>query len=129
MKKNINERGFHLVVIPLIVIIVGIIGFTGWYVWNSNSKPFKELDNITANNPRATPSPTPTVSVKSTPLATPMVTTNPQQPTPTPSVQPEYTYEQALHIAQGQCAPLVPSSPGSPVYQNCIDATLQEYGY
>jgi hypothetical protein len=68
MKKNLNERGFHLVMIPLLVVIVGIIGFAGWYVWNANKKTDVVLNDSTkTTNPvKITPTPmsTPTPSNK-----------------------------------------------------------------
>ncbi|MBI2589068.1 hypothetical protein HYW35_02610 [Candidatus Saccharibacteria bacterium] len=36
MKKN--QKGFSAVEGLLILIIVGLLGFVGWYVWNSNNK-------------------------------------------------------------------------------------------
>jgi hypothetical protein len=33
-----NHKGFSAVAVLLIFIIVGVIGGTGWYVWNSNKK-------------------------------------------------------------------------------------------
>lgn len=33
--KNSKQAGFSIVEMLLIVLIVGMVGFTGWYVWNS----------------------------------------------------------------------------------------------
>jgi hypothetical protein len=54
--KN-NQKGFGLVPVLLIVVIVAIVGFTGWYVWNTQGQE----DKI------ATPTPTPTVAVSIAP--------------------------------------------------------------
>lgn len=63
MKKRIGQNGFHLIMIPLIVIIIGIIGFAGWYVYKSNTNTNKSLDNVSANGPtKATPTASPTPS-------------------------------------------------------------------
>jgi hypothetical protein len=57
--KKLDKGGFHLAMVPLIVVIVAIIGFTGWYVWNSNNNTNKALDNISDSNLiRTTPTPT-----------------------------------------------------------------------
>jgi hypothetical protein len=102
LMNKTNQQGFHIVMIPLIVIILGIIGFTGWYVWDKNqnqttiSNPESSNNNnasnldilksernqivtvITADNtPTPTPTPTPTNSnseVKVTPTPTPQAT-------------------------------------------------------
>jgi hypothetical protein len=72
MKKHINEDGFHLIMIPLLIVVVAIIGFAGWYVWNRNHKSTNnqvstssiqqaastvttELPSISSNLPSATP--------------------------------------------------------------------------
>jgi hypothetical protein len=34
-----NEKGFGLVEIIIIIVILGVIGFGGWYVWQANNPP------------------------------------------------------------------------------------------
>ena len=58
--KKINERGFHLWLIPLIIVLVGITGFAGWYVYDANKGDNEPVSNITAPTP--TPTATPTVA-------------------------------------------------------------------
>ncbi|MEI6237341.1 MAG: hypothetical protein WCP03_01955 [Candidatus Saccharibacteria bacterium] len=36
--KNSNQSGFSLIIVVLIVVLFGIIGFTGWYIYNSTKK-------------------------------------------------------------------------------------------
>lgn len=79
MKKQDNEDGFHLIAIPLLIIVVAIIGFAGWYVYSVNKKAQDSMEHRpTPENWRApsvatpTPTPTPTAYV----------------PTPTPSAGP-----------------------------------------
>lgn len=61
MKNNRNSSGFHLIMIPLIVVVLGIIGFAGWYVWqvSQNNKSVTENNGL-----NTTPTLTPTESVK-----------------------------------------------------------------
>jgi len=50
-----NQKGFSVIHAILIVIIVGILGSTGWYVWDSNQKNkpqddlYREYDSITTS--------------------------------------------------------------------------------
>ena len=44
---NKNQKGFALVEGLLILIVVGILAGTGWYVWNSRNNTDKSLDNTT----------------------------------------------------------------------------------
>lgn len=44
MKRRDNKSGFSTIEGLLILVIVTIIGFVGWYVWHSN----KEADTLTA---------------------------------------------------------------------------------
>lgn len=70
MKKQLNNSGFHLVMIPFLIIVVGIIGFAGWYVYQSQHKTNNTLGEIaqsqldkaatTVVNIKATATPTPT---------------------------------------------------------------------
>lgn len=59
MYKQSNQKGFSAAVLLLLVIIIGIIGFAGWYVYNSNNKAGKTLENsIKTTNPvKSTPTP------------------------------------------------------------------------
>ncbi|MDB5163620.1 MAG: hypothetical protein JWS12_237 [Candidatus Saccharibacteria bacterium] len=43
--KKLNSRGFSAVEGLLILVIVGIIGFVGWYVYKSNKDANKSLSN------------------------------------------------------------------------------------
>jgi type II secretory pathway pseudopilin PulG len=52
MKKL--QNGFSAVEALLIVIIVGMLGGVGWYVWNANNQANKNLDsasNVSSNTP------------------------------------------------------------------------------
>ena len=56
-----NQKGFSVVHAILIVIIVGILGFAGWYVWDSNqkNKPQDRLhDSVKRSEPRTALTPT-----------------------------------------------------------------------
>jgi hypothetical protein len=44
IKNKVNQSGFSAVVVVLIAVIIGIIGFTGWYVYSAVQKNNKELD-------------------------------------------------------------------------------------
>jgi cytoskeletal protein RodZ len=68
-----NQQGFHLIIIPLIVVIVGIIGFAGWYVYDANKNTNEATDNsANATNPTPVPtsSSTPTATITPIPSAT-----------------------------------------------------------
>lgn len=68
MKKLSNEQGFHLIAIPLLVVVFAIIGFAGWYVYSANKDTNKTLDNVGgANNTLASPTPTPSVATTPSP--------------------------------------------------------------
>jgi hypothetical protein len=58
--KKINEQGFHIWLIALIVVVLAGLGFTGWYVWDKNQDNSIEQTN-------STPTPVPTASVTPTP--------------------------------------------------------------
>lgn len=58
MRKQMNNRGFHLILIPLLLVVVAIIGFAGWYVYNSQNKTSKVLDNSTKTTNPTGPVPT-----------------------------------------------------------------------
>jgi len=45
-----NQKGFSAIEAILILVIVGLIGFTGWYVWNSKKKTENLYDNSTSLN-------------------------------------------------------------------------------
>jgi cytoskeletal protein RodZ len=54
MKANTNQRGFAAVEAILIVIVLGIIGFTGWFVYHAKQNTDKTLtsaDNNTVSQP------------------------------------------------------------------------------
>src|SRR3989344_2360709 len=40
-----NQKGFSLVEGLLILVIVGLLGGTGWYVWNARTKTTDTLNN------------------------------------------------------------------------------------
>jgi len=54
MEKN-NQKGFAILEGALILVIVGIIGFTGWFVWHSKQNTDKTL-NDTSNSSQSNPS-------------------------------------------------------------------------
>lgn len=49
MKKTLNQQGFHIWVIALIVVVLAGLGFAGWYVWdmNKNQTAEEEQTSIT----------------------------------------------------------------------------------
>ncbi|MDB5163622.1 MAG: hypothetical protein JWS12_239 [Candidatus Saccharibacteria bacterium] len=51
--KKINQKGFSAVEGLLILVIVSVIGFIGWYVWNSNKKTTTSYNNAAATNQAA----------------------------------------------------------------------------
>lgn len=44
-----NDRGFGVVEALLVLVIVGILAFTGWFVWNAKQNADKSLDTATAS--------------------------------------------------------------------------------
>ncbi len=62
MKKRLEQSGFHIWIVALIVVVVAAVGFAGWYVWDKN----KADDNTNVTNP----TPTPSVTVTATPTPT-----------------------------------------------------------
>ena len=59
-----KQGGFHWVIIPLVIVILGIIGFTAWYVWHANRDTNTNQDSslTVTPTPTATPTPTPVIS-------------------------------------------------------------------
>lgn len=45
--KKINNRGFSAVEILLIVVVVGVLGFAGWWVWNRNDNQQQQVGSPT----------------------------------------------------------------------------------
>lgn len=43
MKINSRQDGFTIVEALLILIVIGIIGFTGWFVWHGKRATYKDL--------------------------------------------------------------------------------------
>ncbi len=43
--KKLNQQGMGAVEIVLILVLAGILGFTGWYVWHSKQGTDKSLTN------------------------------------------------------------------------------------
>jgi hypothetical protein len=68
-KLQNNQNGFSAVEALLLIVIVAIIGGTGWYVWHAKSNTNKAL---TVNN-----SSTPSFKKKAAPAATPAQVTDP----------------------------------------------------
>jgi len=50
MKKFSKQSGFAFVEILLIFIILGIVGFTGWYVWHSKQNANKSYNSSSASS-------------------------------------------------------------------------------
>jgi len=46
MKHQLGERGTGLVEALLVLVVVGLIGFTGWYVWQSKNSVDATLSNV-----------------------------------------------------------------------------------
>ncbi len=65
MKRQLNQRGFHIYFIPLIIVLLGAVGFTGWYVWDAQKD--KETGAAVTDNAAITPTPTPTPTTTPTP--------------------------------------------------------------
>jgi hypothetical protein len=60
--KKMNENGFHIWIIALIIVVVAALGFGGWYVWDKNKDDAGSTDGTIATvtpTPTATPTPTP----------------------------------------------------------------------
>ena len=76
MKKVLNQRGFHIWLIPLIIVLIGIIGFTGWYVWDANKSTSNLPENTTNTDNTPTPTPTTALVTTPTPATTPATTYN-----------------------------------------------------
>jgi hypothetical protein len=55
---NKNHKGFSAIPLLLIIVLIGIIGGTGWYVYNSNKKTNELLNSAdklnTPNKPKST---------------------------------------------------------------------------
>lgn len=55
MRKD-DQNGFSYLVVMLIAIIIGLVGFTGWYVWsakNTINKTYTNLAQTTSSTPKA----------------------------------------------------------------------------
>ena len=50
-KLSKNESGFSALEVILIIVIVALVGFTGWYVYSSQQKANKNLAATTSGNP------------------------------------------------------------------------------
>lgn len=46
---NKNQNGFGAIEALLILVTVGIIGFTGWFVWHSNNKASNDLKSSSSS--------------------------------------------------------------------------------
>ena len=57
-----NQKGFSAIYVVLIITIVGIIGFTGWYVYNTQRNNNKMSDTVSGVTPVKHKKPTSTVS-------------------------------------------------------------------
>ena len=72
MKTFKNSDGFSVVHTLLILVIIGIIGFTGWYVWNASKEANKNLEvknrTSTVNKTNVAKSEPSKTSAKDTPL-------------------------------------------------------------
>jgi len=56
MKKlNRDQAGFSAVETILIIVIVAIVGFVGWFVYHSKQNSDKALDAATSTNQNAGP--------------------------------------------------------------------------
>ena len=60
MKRN--EKGFHLIEICLVIVVVGAIGFVGWKVYDNNNS--KSSDSSSQSTKKST-----TSGSEATPLA------------------------------------------------------------
>jgi hypothetical protein len=61
-KLHKSQSGFGGVEALLFLVIIGIIGFTGWYVWNSKANTDKNLTAVSSTTPIVKKSTTPTAS-------------------------------------------------------------------
>jgi len=57
MKKLQNAQGFSVVEALLVLVILGLIGFSGWFVWQSKAKTEKSLDAAKQSSALAAPTP------------------------------------------------------------------------
>lgn len=76
MNNKVNENGSHLIAIPLLLVVIAIIGFAGWYVWDKNheSKNTQELSSTTQQAASTVTTKLPSIS-SDIPVATPTQST------------------------------------------------------
>ena len=65
--KKLNQRGFHIWMIAIIVVVVAGLGFAGWSVYDMNQDTNKTLESVgdsdsSVSSDTVTPTPTATVS-------------------------------------------------------------------
>ncbi len=53
MLKKHNQNGFHLIIVPLVVIVLGAIGFAGWKVLSNKKDPITSASTATTVSPNA----------------------------------------------------------------------------
>lgn len=51
LMKRLNQKGFHLLYIVLIVIVIAGLGFAGWYVWDKNQNQTAEEQTSSTPTP------------------------------------------------------------------------------
>lgn len=58
MKKVQNSKGFAIIETALFLVIIGLISFVGWYIWNAKAKtdqsltPLQTSSNSSASRPQ-----------------------------------------------------------------------------
>lgn len=69
-----KQKGFSIVEGLLVFVIVGILGFTGWFVWNSQKQTNKSNNSTVVSTKKATATNTTTTSLTATEDTTEYVT-------------------------------------------------------
>lgn len=64
--NRINQKGFSVVELVLILVMVGILGFVGWRVWQANSEVVTTQNNTDAQSQQESTIPSEVARVENT---------------------------------------------------------------